>query len=87
MCNSGDLCILLRNAFLGINDHNHNVRPLHCGYRTDNTVALQFFFDFIFAAESRCVDKYIGRTVVDNLCIHCISGSSGNIRYNDPVFS
>ena len=40
MGDSGDLCVLLRNAFLGVNDNYHNVRPLHSGYCADDAVAL-----------------------------------------------
>ena len=76
MGNTCDLCILLCDALFCINYNNDYIRTVYCCYSTDDTVALQVFFDLI-----------LGNTIVDDLCIYCISGGSCNIGNDHTVLT
>ena len=52
MGNTCDLCILLCDALFCINYNNDYIRTVYCCYSTDDTVALQVFFDLILTAQS-----------------------------------
>ena len=87
MCDSGNLCILLGYPFRCINHHNDDIRTLHCGYGTDNTVSFEFFFNFIFSSKTCRINENIFISIPFYFCINGISCSSGNIRNNNTGFS
>ena len=87
MCDSGNLCILLGYPFRCINHHNDDIRTLHRGYGTDNTVSFEFFFNFIFSSKTCRINENIFISIPFYFCINGISCSSGNIRNNNTGFS
>ena len=87
MGDSGNLGILLRDAFRGVYDHNHHIGPFHGGHGTDNAVALQFFLYLALAAQAGRIYEYIRGAFMDNLRIHRIPGSACYIRHNDAVLA
>ena len=87
MSNSRNLCILLRHSFCRIDNHKHYVCSFHGCYRTDNTVAFQFFFDFILSAKSCRINKNIFFSVMKNFSINGVSCCSRDIRDDYSILS
>ena len=87
MGNPRYLRILLADAFHRINDQHHDIRPFHRADSPHDHIVLQGFLDLIFPAQACRVYEYIFLSVVDDLRIHGIPGSPGNIRHNEAVFS
>ena len=85
MGNTCDLCILLCDALFCINYNNDYIRTVYCCYSTDDTVALQVFFDLILTAQSCCIDKHIFLSVVPDIRIDCITGRTCNIGHDHAV--
>ena len=87
MRNSRNLGVLFRHALRRVNHNKHHVRALHCRYRTDNTVAFQFFFNLILAPQTGRVNKHIRFAVMNHFCVNGISRCPRNIRDNHAVAS
>ena len=82
-----DLRILLCYTFFRVYDHYHHIGPFNGRYGPDDAVTFQFLFDLAFPSEACRINKYVFCSFMNNLRIHCISGSACNIGNNDPVFS
>ena len=87
MGNSGDLRILLRNAFFRIDHQYHDLRTLHGTDSTDDHVTLQFFLDLILTTESRSINEDIFLAVISDLSVHRVSGSTCDIGYDQTVLT
>ena len=86
MGDTGNFGILLGDTLGCIDQENDDICALYGRYCTDDAVPLQLLFDLVFAAKPRRINKYIFFSVVFNVCIDGISGSSRNIRYDYTVF-
>ena len=87
MCDSGDLRILLRNAFFRIDHQYHDLRTLHGTDSTDDHVTLQLFLDLILTTESRSINEDIFLAVISDLGVHRVSGSTCDIGYDQTVLT
>ena len=87
MGNSGDLRILLRNAFFRIDHQYHDLRTLHGTDSTDDHVTLQLFLDLILTTESRSINEDIFLAVISDLGVHRVSGSTCDIGYDQTVLT
>ena len=87
MCHTGDLGILLRNPFCGINHKDHHIRSFNGSNGTDNTVSLNIFLDLAFTTQSCGINKHILCIIVNDLRINGISCSSCHIRNDHAFFS
>ena len=59
MGDSGDLRVLLGNAFHSVDEDHHYMGTLHGSYRTDHAVSFNLLFYLAFPAKSCSVDKNI----------------------------
>ena len=87
MGNAGNLCILIGDAFVGINDQNGNVTAFYGSNGTNDTETLDFFFDFALPTHTRCVDEHIFLTIHFNGRVDGVTGGTGNVADDESVFS
>ncbi len=87
MGNSGDLRILLRNAFLCIDHQYHDLRTFHGTDGTDDHVTLQFFLDLVLPAKTGSINEDIFFAVISDLSIYRISGGTRDIRNDQTVLT
>ena len=87
MGDAGDLGVLLRDAFRGINDEYRHVTALHSGDGTDDTVPLQFFFHLALSAQSGRIDKYVLLSISRHCGINGVPGRSRDRGDDDSLLT
>ena len=87
MSYTGNLGILLSNPILSIDNKDTYVSSFYGSYSPYDHVVLKSIFYLVLSTQSRCINKYVFLAVVLNLSVYGISGGSGNIRNNKPVFA
>ena len=76
MCDTGNLRILFRYTFRRIDYYQNDICPFHCSYRTDDTVALQFFFYLALSSQPCSINKHIIFSIIFHIGINSISSCS-----------
>ena len=87
MCDTGNLGILFGDTFCRIDHDQYYICTFYRRYSTDDTVTFQFFFNFALSSKSGSINEDIIFSVILNVCINCISGRSGYVRYDHTLLS
>ena len=86
MGNPGNLGILLRHPFRGVNHQDNHVCPFHRSHCPDNAEPLQLLLDFAFAPQPRRVNENVFPSIPCHLSVHSVPGSPCNFRNNHAFF-
>ena len=80
------LGILLGKAFGGVDENHADIRPVHRHVRAEDAVALHIFQYLGFSPDAGGIDEDKLPVLVFDAGIHSITGGSGDVRDNHPVF-
>ena len=84
---AGNLLILLCNALLSVNHHQHYISSIHSPQRTHNAITLNSFINLATTAHTCCINQHKFNAIGNKMGINGISSSTSHIADNNPVLT